>query len=204
MVPLSDGGRKVSIHAPTWGATSKSGYSCVLAVFQSTLPHGERLYYHMRISPVFVVSIHAPTWGATLLLQLCRKGKGVSIHAPTWGATDIPIIYVSNGEFQSTLPHGERQLAFTHLLIFDRFQSTLPHGERLAPSVASSSLCAFQSTLPHGERRLDSASHVPNPGFNPRSHMGSDVKLCACSMSYQSFNPRSHMGSDPCFSAQRS
>ena len=36
-------GEKVSIHAPTWGATDILGESYIAQMFQSTLPHGERL-----------------------------------------------------------------------------------------------------------------------------------------------------------------
>ena len=59
--------RSVSIHAPTWGATSKGSSKL----------------------KVRGVSIHAPTWGATGRLD--RKGlvQLVSIHAPTWGATKM-------------------------------------------------------------------------------------------------------------------
>ena len=78
----------------------------------------------------------------------------VSIHAPTWGATAYNFDYLNGSSmFQSTLPHGERQGG-----IFDRFNRI-----------------EFQSTLPHGERRNVSKSAVCIGGFNPRSHMGSDV-----------------------------
>ena len=55
----------ISIHAPTWGATST---------------------YH---KPVFfmLISIHAPTWGATLMITSGFRFSTISIHAPTWGAT---------------------------------------------------------------------------------------------------------------------
>ena len=36
---------KVSIHAPTWGATQHQGYQNGWEQFQSTLPHGERQHY---------------------------------------------------------------------------------------------------------------------------------------------------------------
>ena len=41
--------RRVSIHAPTWGATQIMGYASVLDQFQSTLPHGERLVVSLRL-----------------------------------------------------------------------------------------------------------------------------------------------------------
>ena len=61
------GCRKVSIHAPAWGAT----------------------YNLSRFVSVCVVSIHAPAWGATGLTGLCRNTSNVSIHAPAWGATSF-------------------------------------------------------------------------------------------------------------------
>ena len=102
----------VSIHAPTWGATSAVFPAHSLrALFQSTRPRGAR---HGQTGGccLGLVSIHAPTWGATIfrleLRGLCvfqstrprgarlnavtdqLKGAEVSIHAPTWGATALP------------------------------------------------------------------------------------------------------------------
>ena len=59
-------GRKVSIHAPTRGATWK----------------GAEVKDHLN------VSIHAPTRGATPQSYLTTTGCTVSIHAPTRGATE--------------------------------------------------------------------------------------------------------------------
>ena len=81
----------------------------MLAMFQSTHPHGVRLDARLlRLGEV--VSIHAPTWGATRNNPYLVNGIGfnprthmgcdrvkiklfgqvrVSIHAPTWGATSI-------------------------------------------------------------------------------------------------------------------
>ena len=39
---------------------------------------------------------------------------------------------VRTKRFQSTLPHGERQVGFIGAIIGGKFQSTLPHGERQA------------------------------------------------------------------------
>ena len=77
----------VSIHAPTWGATYNFDYLNGNSMFQSTLPHGERHSIKPRNVQSYSVSIHAPTWGATLLLVVFRAHGVVSIHAPTWGAT---------------------------------------------------------------------------------------------------------------------
>ena len=55
----------------------------------------------------------------------------VSIHAPARGATVHPRrVRAVRGEFQSTLPHGERPDQVPGLVPPVEFQSTLPHGER--------------------------------------------------------------------------
>ena len=78
----------VSIHAPTWGATLRFFHSVCSFLFQSTLPRGER--HDVTIMAVKEeVSIHAPTWGATHEYLKTLVGLRVSIHAPTWGATAL-------------------------------------------------------------------------------------------------------------------
>ena len=120
----------VSIHAPTWGATTFSQPSSISRI----------------------VSIHAPTWGATNGLTLPQVGQVVSIHAPTWGATCCHCHTDNKTEFQSTLPHGERHSAALYGVVRSQFQSTLPHGERPCAIEVLVTSCGFQSTLPHGER----------------------------------------------------
>ena len=113
MNPREHGGvRRVSIHAPAWGATSLSAVGPGLTL----------------------VSIHAPAWGATHGDKLTLMLFGVSIHAPAWGATvlhadwQIGLLLL----FQSTPPHGERPdgVWLSTSLVDDAFQSTPPHGER--------------------------------------------------------------------------
>ena len=59
--------RRVSIHAPAWGATPNR---------KPRILTDE-------------VSIHAPAWGATCGRTWPRGGSRVSIHAPAWGATSL-------------------------------------------------------------------------------------------------------------------
>ena len=77
---------RISIHAPTWGAT--------------------RPFY--RPCRCCGISIHAPTWGATGLRHNGLQPARISIHAPTWGATkvnpDVNVMHL----FQSTHPRGVR------------------------------------------------------------------------------------------------
>ena len=99
----------ISIHAPTRGATLPLLQISGNCLFQSTLPHGERL------------------GGKYMYVEKIK----ISIHAPTRGATTLQKVQPSLCGFQSTLPHGERQLSHVVLKATLGFQSTLPHGERL-------------------------------------------------------------------------
>ena len=107
--------RRVSIHAPAWGATdhwepvpdSGAGFNPRTRVGCDADPSSERC-------PSWFVSIHAPAWGATGTaatrtsgphgfqsthprgVRLARQimpdtAETVSIHAPAWGATRLPL-----------------------------------------------------------------------------------------------------------------
>ena len=58
-------GLRISIHAPTRGATTSVLMVWDMPRFQSTLPRGERLDADPNNSPSDTISIHAPTRGAT-------------------------------------------------------------------------------------------------------------------------------------------
>ncbi len=144
---------------------------------------------------------------------------GISIHAPTRGATDIPCHTSSVGEFQSTLPRGERPgyaaLHTVHLTDFNPrshegsdgnlyngvlriidFNPRSHEGSDDSKGRWSRWQKIFQSTLPRGERLHCSAIAFAIPDFNPRSHEGSDLFLYSKRSLRIYFNPRSHEGSD--------
>ena len=143
----------VSIHAPAWGATgahwarnnppsfnprSRVGSDSLgllmlrsYPLFQSTLPRGERLadaedygYAVCGFNPRSRV-------GSDSILATKSGTPEVSIHAPAWGATGASAPRLPRGEFQSTLPRGERLTATDYIVDGKWFQSTLPRGERL-------------------------------------------------------------------------
>ena len=98
----------------------------------------------------------------------------VSIHAPTRGATAVSGTSITpTGSFN---PRSHTGSDFVERITFAscQFQSTLPHGERQSARVVSSGTSWFQSTLPHGERRCAPSLPTPISCFNPRSHTGSD------------------------------
>ena len=144
---------KISIHAPTWGATlydyskisklsdfnPRTHVGCDapnfcalfhLLLFQSTHPRGVRPAFSHEKMKLFHISIHAPTWGATRSVARNRRFRGISIHAPTWGATRS---VASNRRFRGISIHAPTwgatlsPLAATEV---ERFQSTHPRGVR--------------------------------------------------------------------------
>ena len=81
-------GRRVSIHAPAWGATRAGAHvglheACVS--IHAPAWGATRTSYANSIKRA--VSIHAPAWGATCAHSLPASRCDVSIHAPAWGAT---------------------------------------------------------------------------------------------------------------------
>ena len=137
-------GRRVSIHAPAWGATfSRQKRFFATFRFNSRSRMGSDLWF---ASSVFFVE--------------------VSIHAPAWGATIARRQKLSLWKFQFTLPHGERLPSYSPPHADDAFQFTLPHGERHYAVSVNSRLRLFQFTLPHGER-LDNLHRVlPRKGVS--------------------------------------
>ncbi len=99
------------------------------------------------------VSIHAPAWGATAGDNPGGGARFVSIHAPAWGATRCT----------SRAPS-----------IISLFQSTRPHGARQVPSAICIPPIMFQSTRPHGARLRRIVNLRTYPRFNPRARMGRD------------------------------
>ena len=84
---LYQAGHRISIHAPTRGATIKRAISMPNLKFQSTLPRGERHSVCINFFCALKISIHAPTRGATRCSYKLTNMSLISIHAPTRGAT---------------------------------------------------------------------------------------------------------------------
>ena len=105
----------ISIHAPTWGATSSTNTSKLTTVFQSTHPRGVRLTVRacsaalsnfnprthvgcdnakvLQIS-VIAISIHAPTWGATKSLKK-NKVMRINFNPRTHVGCDMDVTYLT-------------------------------------------------------------------------------------------------------------
>ena len=169
--------RRVSIHAPAWGATF-------------SLPC-KRL--------VEEVSIHAPAWGATLS---CRLMSGLSARFQSTHPRGVRRHAFLHDElvdgFQSTHPRGVRHSSVYSLTSRLMFQSTHPRGVRLVTALFEISLVCFnprtrvgcdiarpmfcptsdkfQSTHPRGVRPVVGDSpDFSFLRFNPRTRVGCDL-----------------------------
>ena len=145
---------RISIHAPTRGATFCCAFCCSSSIFQSTLPRGERPAFH-------AVANNLTTFQSTL-----PRGERHYSHACGY----------SSGLFQSTLPRGERPAAgvsspsWKTISIHAPTRGATPHegrsplplrdfnprsheGSDMDKGCRQLSNTIFQSTLPRGERR---------------------------------------------------
>ena len=146
--------KRISIHAPTRGATDG-------AEIDLRKP---------------VISIHAPTRGATKWEDICRDCGYISIHAPTRGATHCHNKTASNTFISIHAPtRGATKAGDYEIPNLIPFQSTLPREER-----RDEILITYHHSVdfnPRSHERSD--GNVPTNWnvyayFNPRSHERSD------------------------------
>ena len=172
---------QVSIHAPTQGATLFWAKYGNIILFQSTLPRRERRDLQPWILQIrcFNPRSHAGSdWLHLLMLHHPR-----SFNPRSHAGSDHAVLYSLNNIFE--------------------FQSTLPRRERLRYTNILNAIIMFQSTLPRRERLIDNIKLKLDDGFNPRSHAGSDFFSIGRKVSLSRFNPRSHAGSDTVFERTR-
>ena len=189
---------KVSIHAPTRGATFVPFSNVVIYDCFNPRTHTGCDLLSGGLSTQAIVSIHAPTRGAT---------------------TAILAISESGSLFQSTHPHGVRQCintTYVRVACFnprthtgcDTYQTLHACADSVsihAPTRGATSIISlawsgieFQSTHPHGVRLICFLSVFPRKRcFNPRTHTGCDLTtLCFYPDLVYRFNPRTHTGCD--------
>ena len=144
---------RISIHAPTRGATMAKG----------------------RFYRLLDISIHAPTRGATMpgthrstvtMYFNPRSHEGSDMEAD-WSAGKIDL-------FQSTLPRGERLYPGAYQAVNQEISIHAPTRGATVTGLCVMRSETFQSTLPRGERLRIPNRTPQHPYFNPRSHEGSD------------------------------
>ena len=161
----------ISIHAPTWGATAEPTFCGMTKLFQSTHPRGVRQELQQRYNDARLISIHAPTWGATVGRVLHEPFNDISIHAPTWGATTVTPALRRMREISIHAPTWGATIARVHT----------SRGDGI--SIHAPTWGATWGT-PSSLRRTN---------FNPRTHVGCDIRLGiirAGEPKFQSTHPR--------------
>ena len=211
----------ISIHAPAWGATRCSfcnQHPCVK--FQSTHPHGVRLFQHQQQALDQTISIHAPAWGATALSVFAcfssayfnpRTRMGcdcyVSSHSLCLGnfnprtrmGCDISyrLFIINTFLFQSTHPHGVRHQICNCDRQFLGFQSTHPHGVRLAERQTSISYIRISIHAPAWGATLCKCPHLYKRLISIHAPAWGATKNARLFRRPTSdFNPRTRMGCD--------
>ena len=149
VIPVAEAD-KISIHAPTRGATDSVFMMVIPVIFQSTLPRGERRRFSsmQQRDDYFNPRSHEgsdPAGSTNIRIEF------ISIHAPTRGATPHVVYDILLYQFQSTLPRGERRIFYQIAAGNRKFQSTLPRGER-------------QSLIPSGAVSNPISIHAPTRG----------------------------------------
>ncbi len=192
----------ISIHAPAWGATSARRVTPKLAydfnprsrvgsdgpdpldvytraLFQSTLPRGERRVQARPDDRAVLISIHAPAWGATLradrMPSPCDnfnpRSRVGSDSQPRWRLRLRPYFNprsrVGSDDRLSFLRYDPGNFNPRSRVGSDAAAGVL--GER--PARISIHAPAWGATLMRG-------CYVSRPPyFNPRSRVGSDVRV---------------------------
>ena len=120
----------VSIHAPTWGATISPTAARLSDEFQSTHPHGVRLYARGYRS--FSQSFNPRTHMGCDFSSLSTFGRGRGFNPRTHMGCDraARLSGQKMDRFQSTHPHGVRRRRKANYRLVQWFQSTHPHGVR--------------------------------------------------------------------------
>ena len=121
----------VSIHAPAGGATLRAAGQRGEAMFQFTLPRGERrggLGGGIRL----VSGFNSRSRGGSDQGGREWPASRACFNSRSRGGSDGPDAEAirAKAQFQFTLPRGERPIASTALIAGFAFQFTLPRGER--------------------------------------------------------------------------
>ena len=165
---------RVSIHAPTGGATGRDRAAQIFRLFQFTRPRGARRAAAEGKAVAKWFQFTRPR-GARHQRVSHASVPYVSIHAPTGGATLDARGAARREEFQFTRPRGARRPRRLAVPAKRRFNSRA-HGGRDASSHSAATKDLFQFTRPRGARPWQ----YPHPRawrrFNSRAHGGRDVR----------------------------
>ena len=207
----------ISIHSPRMGETSMVGVPSMDAIFQSTLPHGERrrsrwsapwpkgfnpLSPHGRGRPPSPCSPQpwpyfnpSPRMGRDILWKEWKKEHEISIHSPRMGRDHRAGGRRAMPQFQSTPRMGRDRLE-CQTMPPGKFQSTLPAwGETAGIRGKQMPLEDFNPLSPHGERRRKATMSPFEILFQSTLPAWGETSSCSCfSPWWADFNPLSPHG----------
>ena len=145
---------KISIHAPTRGATLTNQKCCFIVKNFNPRSHEGSDPRPLEVQHHLMISIHAPTRGATITALTYRSAQTISIHAPTRGATITALTYRSAQTISIHAP---------------------TRGATVRTDDTGYSGCDFNPRSHEGSDGQRVAPTWWRSDFNPRSHEGSDL-----------------------------
>ena len=190
--------RRISIHAPQWGATRYDGSGGRPRHFNPRTPVGCDVAQMVENGATVKISIHAPQWGAT---SRRRTGPAstrnfnprtpVGCDGMWWTAAarrryfnprtpvgcDFSSSLTESGveEFQSTHPSGVRRTGVTSTRYHGQFQSTHPSGVRRHVQRAVGEQLVISIHAPQwGATVFILYAFIRPHYFNPRTPVGCD------------------------------
>ena len=168
--------KKISIHAPGWGATRVTIQTSKTASFQSTHPGGVRpklVSAKEQLRPKFQ-STHPGGVRLSRYRDKCKRFK-ISIHAPGWGATFYALIL------------GALSAHFN--------PRTRVGCDKMEPSCATSAMYFNPRTRVGCDKRSRASAGLA-ANFNPRTRVGCDQRSNLLNSIAEDFNPRTRVGCD--------
>ena len=205
---------RVSIHAPTRGATPRLSLILSTRCFNPRA-HAGRDVLAMAFRRLGLFQSTRPR-GARLPKPINGTALTVSIHAPTRGATCQQFRFTFGKMFQSTRPRGARPIQYRaawRLIVSihaptrgatcyrcrcrgcNRFNPRAHAGRDHGVGQAGG-LCQVSIHAPTRGATLACRFAIVLLCFNPRAHAGRDSKPGTQVSTHTGFNPRAHAGRD--------
>ena len=215
-IPLSQV-NTVSIHAPAWGATIVMLLMVSTAMFQSTPPHGGRLFDNYTGIMDCLFQSTPPHGGRHFMWMPLLCWLMFQSTPPHGGRPKAVAFKEALTEFQSTPPHGGRRILFNykcsnrsfnprprmggdglimaHAIHLPLFQSTPPHGGRPCFEKLDSKAWVSIHAPAWGATHIKCQSQILNLFQSTPPHGGRPAWIGLPGREY-SFNPRPRMGGD--------
>ena len=151
---------RISIRAPTRGATSYASRSLWECAFQSALPRGERHHTPRGVSgnAHFNPRSHE---GSDIIRLAESLGMRISIRAPARGATTVSVCAEFSGSNFNPRSREGSDIDWVSNPLCNAISIRTPARGATRTWTRLPRLCRFQSALPRGERHGASVEYKP-------------------------------------------